>query len=36
MAMTIKENYMAAMRFEKPEYVPYTLNAINMMGVMPY
>ncbi len=35
MAMTPKENFMAAMRFEKPEYVPYTLNEINMMGAIP-
>ncbi len=33
MAMTIKENFMAAMRFEKPEYVPYTMNSINMLAV---
>ncbi len=35
MAMTIKENYMAAMRFEKPEYVPYTMDCINMSAAMP-
>ncbi len=35
MAMTPKENYMEAMTFGKPEYVPYTTDVINMVGFAP-
>ncbi len=35
MAMTVRENYMAAMNFDNPEYVPYTMSSINMLGAIP-